>query len=87
MAFDTALVSLELAALHAEEGRTAEVKELARGIVHVFKAQEVHREALAAALVFRRAAVRERATARLAREVAAFLDKARHAPEMRFARG
>jgi tetratricopeptide (TPR) repeat protein len=86
MAFDTALASLELAALHAEEGRTAEVKELARGIVEIFKAQEVHREALAAALIFRRAAVRERATARLAREVAAFLDQARHAPELRFAR-
>lgn len=84
MAFDAALVALELAALHAEEGRTAEVKELAREMVAIFKAQKVHREALAAVLVFRRAAVRERATADLAREVASFLSKARHTPGLRF---
>lgn len=84
MAFDAALVSLELAALHAEAGRTAEVKELAREIVAIFKAQKVHREALAAVLVFRRAAVRERATADLARKVASFLRQARDIPGLRF---
>jgi hypothetical protein len=81
---DAALVSLELAALHAEAGRTAEVKELAREMVAIFKAQKVHREALAAVLVFRRAAVRERVTADLAREVASFLSRARHTPGLRF---
>jgi hypothetical protein len=73
-----------LAALHAEQGKTAEVRELAREMVKIFKAQEIYREALAAALLFRRAAVRERATPRLAREIAAFLEKARHALGLRF---
>ena len=44
--YDAALVSLELAAVHAEAGRTAEVKLLARHLVPIFRAQDVHREAL-----------------------------------------
>jgi tetratricopeptide (TPR) repeat protein len=86
MGYDTALVSLELAALELEEGRTAEVKELAREMVAVFRAQEVQREALAALLLFRRAALKERATAGLARDVAEFLNRARHEPGLRFER-
>jgi tetratricopeptide (TPR) repeat protein len=86
MGYDTALVSLELAALELEEGRIAEVKELARETVAVFRAQEVQREALAALLLFRRAALKERATAQLARDVAEFLNRARHEPGLRFER-
>lgn len=86
MGYDTALVSLELAALELEEGRTSEVKELAREMVAVFRAQEVQREALAALLLFRRAALKERATAGLAREVAEFLNRLRHEPGLRFER-
>jgi len=84
MGYDAALVSLELAALLLEEGRTAEVKELARDMVTIFRAQSVSREALAAVLIFRRAAVKERATAELAREVAGFLGRARQEPGLRF---
>jgi tetratricopeptide (TPR) repeat protein len=86
MGYDTALVSLELAALELEEGRTAKVKELARETVTVFRAQEVQREALAALLLFRRAALKERATAQLARDVAEFLNRVRHEPGLRFER-
>jgi tetratricopeptide (TPR) repeat protein len=86
MGYDTALVSLELAALDLEEGRTAEVKELAREMVAVFRAQEVQREALAALLLFRRAALKEKATAELARDVADFLNRLRHDPDLRFER-
>lgn len=82
--YDAALVSLELSALLLEEGRTAEVKELAREMVTIFRAQSVPREALAAVLIFRRAAVKERATAELAREVAGFLGRARQEPGLRF---
>lgn len=84
MGYDAALVSLELAALSLEEGRTAEVKDLAREMVAIFRAQGVSREALAALLMFRRAAVQERATAELARKVAEFLGRARHEPGLRF---
>jgi tetratricopeptide (TPR) repeat protein len=86
MGYDTALVSLELAARDLEEGRNAEVKELARETVAVFRAQEVQREALAALLLFWRAALKEKATAELARDVAEFLNRLRHDPGLRFER-
>lgn len=87
IAYDAALVSLEIAALHAEEGRTAEVKELALEMVEIFRSQNVPRETLAAVLAFQRAAARRRATARFAREIGAFLEKARYAPGLEFKRG
>lgn len=84
IAYDAALVTLELTALHAQEGRTAEVKRLSLEMAGIFRAQDVPREALAALLFFQRAAAREQATARLAREVAAFLEKLRSDPGLRF---
>jgi hypothetical protein len=46
-------------------------------MMNVFRAQEVAREALAAWLLFHRAAAREAVTAELTREVAASLHQAR----------
>lgn len=87
IAYDAALVSLELATLLLQEGRTAEVRQLAREMIPIFRAQDVHREALAALAVFQAAAALDSATVELARDVAAFLVQARHDPEMRFERG
>jgi transcriptional regulator with XRE-family HTH domain len=84
MGFDTALVSLELSLLHLRQGRTEPVKNLARHMTPIFKAQDVHREALAALTVFRRAAEREQVTEEFAREVLSYLRKARYNPELRF---
>lgn len=84
MAYDTALVSLELAAYYAEQGRTAEIKSLARHMVSIFQSQEIHREALAALALFRRAAEKEEATAGFLRQLVAYLRKARHDPGLRF---
>jgi hypothetical protein len=75
--FDAALATLELSALYLEDGKTAEVKRLAAEIVEVFEAQAVHREALAALLIFQRAADKETATASLLREVTEMLERAR----------
>lgn len=82
--YDAALVSLELAALYAREGKTAEMKELAGEMLPVFRSRDVHREALAALAVFQQAAAREAAGAELVGRVAAFLDRARHDPGLRF---
>ena len=87
MGYDAALVTLELAVLLAEEGGAAEVRELAREMVPIFQSQDVHREALAALAVFQRAATAEALTADLARDIAAYLEKARHDPGLRFERG
>jgi hypothetical protein len=87
MAYDTALVSLELSMLHARMGRMQEVKSLARHLVPIFKSQEIHREAMAALLVFREAAEKEQVTAEFARDILLYLRKARYDPELRFERG
>lgn len=86
IAYDAALVTLELTALYAKEGRFTEVKELSLEMAEIFRAHEVHREALAALLFFQKAAERERATAKLAREIASFLEKLRVDPALRFER-
>lgn len=82
--YDTALVSLELAVFYLQQNRTEEVKELAREMVEIFRAQKVDREAIAAALLFRDAAERERATAHLARRLADYLKRVRSEPGLRF---
>ncbi|HKV09800.1 MAG TPA: helix-turn-helix transcriptional regulator [Thermoanaerobaculia bacterium] len=84
IAYDAALVSLDLAILHLEDGRTREVRSLARQMMWIFTSQKIHREALAALRLFCEAAEREQATVALARRVAEYLEKARHDPELRF---
>ena len=84
IAYDAALASLELAALYLEAGRTAEVKGLSEEMYWIFKTQGVHQEALAALRLFCDAARREEATAELARNVAEYLARARHHPDLPF---
>lgn len=84
MAYDAALVTLELTELYARNGRAAEVKELSLQMASIFQSQDVPREALAALLFFQRAAQRERVTAKLAREIATFLQQLRANPDLRF---
>lgn len=83
-AFDAALISLDLAALYLRQGRVKETKSVAAEILPVFRSREVHRDALAAVLVFQRAAEMEQLTLGLVDEVAAYLRQARHDPELRF---
>jgi tetratricopeptide (TPR) repeat protein len=87
LAFDAALASLDLAALLARLGRTAEVKRLAAEMLPVFQSREVHREALAAFLVFQQAAEREQLTLGLVEEVSSYLKKSRGNPQIRFRGG
>jgi len=86
MAYDSALVTLELTELYARNGRVDEVKELSMQMAGIFRSQDVPREALAALLFFQKAAERERVTAKLAREIAKFLQQLRANPALRFDR-
>jgi transcriptional regulator with XRE-family HTH domain len=86
IAYDTALVSLELAVLLAKQGRSGEVKSLARLMAPIFQAQGVHREALSAIALFRRAAEQEAVSVELARDILEFLRRSQHDPELRFER-
>jgi tetratricopeptide (TPR) repeat protein len=67
--FDTALVSLELAVLYQEQGRTAEVRQLAGELAPVFVSQRISREALATVLLFRDAVEQETLTLDLAQSL------------------
>jgi transcriptional regulator with XRE-family HTH domain len=87
LAYDYALVSLDLALVLLEQGRTAEVATIASEMLAIFEAQEVHREALAAVRVFCAAAEREAATVQLTRRVARFLRRVELDPELRFEGG
>lgn len=67
---DAALVSLDLAVLLWEQGRTEELKVIAAEMMMAFESREVHREALAALALFQRACAEERVTEDLIRHVA-----------------
>lgn len=81
-AYDTALVSLEVAIFLLEDGRTAEVAILAEQMLSVFSAQRVPREALAALRLFCQAAQVGSATAVGARCLLDLLEKARREPNL-----
>jgi tetratricopeptide (TPR) repeat protein len=85
--YDTALVSLDLALLYAEQGRSAELKHLAAGMVPLFASCHIHREALAALSFFQQAIEAEKATLDVVTRVAAYLRKAQHDPELRWQEG
>jgi tetratricopeptide (TPR) repeat protein len=85
--YDTALVSLELALLYAEQGRPAELKRLAADLVPVFASRHIHREALAALTFLQQAVEAERASLEVVAQVADFLRKSEHDPELRFEAG
>ena len=84
MWYDVALAQLEIMVFLLEEGRTAEVMAVARELAKIFKAQGIHREALAALQLFEEAVQRYQATAELARRVLYFLFRSRHDQGLRF---
>lgn len=84
LAFDAALVSLDLAAVYARQGRTADVKQLAGEMLPIFQSCDVHREAIAAMIVFQKAAEMEQLSVSLVEEVSSFLQRVRSNPSLRF---
>jgi tetratricopeptide (TPR) repeat protein len=71
MGYDAALVSLDLAIVYAREGRTQELKRLSAEVMPVFESRDVHREAIAALVMFQHAAEEERLTVELVQNLAA----------------
>jgi pentatricopeptide repeat protein len=90
--YEVALVSLDLAALYARQGRTDELQRLAAEMVHLFSSRQIHREALAALAYWKQAVETgtahshqaTQATAGVVAGVAAFLKRARYDDELRF---
>jgi tetratricopeptide (TPR) repeat protein len=77
MGYDAALVSLDLAILYARDRRTEDLKRLAVEILQVFESRDVHREAVAALILFRSACEEERLTVELAGQIATLLQRER----------
>jgi hypothetical protein len=84
LAYDYALAGLDAALLYREESRFAEIKTLAAEMLAIFKAQNVHRETLAAVILFVEAAEKEKVTPELVRRLQDYLAKAKKNPELRF---
>lgn len=82
--YDTALVSLDLALLYAQQERTKDLERLAREMVPIFSSLQIHREALAALALLKKAIEAEQADLELVTGVAAFLRNARLDPALRF---
>ncbi len=83
-AYDTALVSLDLATLYAEQGRNAELRRLAEEMVPIFSSRQIHREALAALVLWKQAVEAETAGVELVAHIATYLKRARHDQALRF---
>lgn len=84
LAYDAALVTVEISAVYASLGQFSKVKLLARESASIFAAQGVHPEAQAALERFRAAAEAERLSFELVRGVVAYLYRARQDPHLRF---
>ena len=83
LGFDAALLSLDLARIYAEQGRSAEMLHLAEEMIPMFQSRDIHREAFAALLVFQKAAEMERVTLGLIRNVSNYLQETRSARGLR----
>lgn len=75
--YDAALVSLDLAALLAEQGRSTELKPMAAEILAAFSARGIDREAMASLLLFHQASAEEKATLQMIHRLAADLRRSR----------
>jgi tetratricopeptide (TPR) repeat protein len=84
LAFDAALVSLDLAELYLEWGRHQQVPPLAAMVIPIFQSQQVHHEALATWLLFQRATTAERLTAARLAGLRRYFHLARRDPAYHF---
>jgi tetratricopeptide (TPR) repeat protein len=84
LAYDAALISLEMAYLFMGSGEMPRVQMLSRQMLWIFSSQGVHREAIAALRFFCEATEKETLTADLVRRLVAYLQRARYDPELRF---
>ncbi|HKH45119.1 MAG TPA: helix-turn-helix transcriptional regulator [Thermoanaerobaculia bacterium] len=82
--YDYALACLDLALVYRAVGRLADVQRLAAEMVEIFQAFKVQREAIAAAVIFRDAAVQGAVTETLVRRLQEYFPKVRANPKLRF---
>jgi tetratricopeptide (TPR) repeat protein len=81
MAYDAALVSLDLAVVYLRERKLPELKQLASGLVLLFESRDVHREALGALYLFQKACEEEQLTEQAVNRLADVLRRRQTARE------
>jgi tetratricopeptide (TPR) repeat protein len=81
LGLDAALVSLDLAMILLERGDSGELKRLAAEMIPLFESRDDHQKALAAFVLFQKAAEAEQVTLGLLQEMVTSLDQARRAVE------
>ena len=84
LGFDAAGVSLDLAGLYASQGRVAEMRRMAEEMLPILQSQDLHREAIAALIVFQQAVRMERVSTEFLREIRHYLERARKDHRLRF---
>jgi transcriptional regulator with XRE-family HTH domain/tetratricopeptide (TPR) repeat protein len=84
IAYDFAVVSVELGTLYLEQGHTRIVQDLARRMMWIFKSQGIHTKALEALALFCHAAKEETVEAEWTRGLVKYLYRAQHNPGLRF---
>jgi tetratricopeptide (TPR) repeat protein len=84
LGYESALVMLDLASLHLEQGKRAEIRRLAEDVLPVVLSLDIHRQAAAALVTFQQAAQGDRVTRALVSDIAAYLQRARKNPRLSF---
>lgn len=79
---DAALISLDLAALYLEQGRTDIARRIAAEILPIFRSREIEREAIAAVMVFQQAVEQDRISFELIRRLYQSLEASRDVPRL-----
>lgn len=82
--YNSALVALDLAEVYLQQSRSFKLRELVRGMFPIFQSRNVHREALAALILFRESVALHTADLDLVRRLAGYLEQAKHNPKLRF---
>jgi tetratricopeptide (TPR) repeat protein len=82
--YEAALVSLDLAALYADQHRTAELRQLAVEMLPIFTSRKIHREAVAAFTFLVQAVEAERATVEVVAQIATFVQRVQADPTLKF---
>lgn len=82
--FSAAAVSLDLAALYAGQGRSAEMRRLSAEMLLIFRSRDLHQEAVAALIAFQRAVAMEGVSSKLLTDLRSYLERARKDPQLRF---
>jgi tetratricopeptide (TPR) repeat protein len=82
--FGAALVCLDLAGLYAAQSRAGEMRHLVEEMLPIFQSRDIHREAIAALIVFQQAVRMEKLSSDLLDEIRSFLRRARTDHKLRF---